>query len=129
MRSEGDRDMVLIMDAGGYIAGMQSVVMKEKALDDEFIDFSGNPYYVLDAWFGDEAYYLTAYFVNTTLICDGGRTEEEFADQGTGDRLSLQNGPTPSDLQEIPLTKDEISNSVNYLCRLCKELWSSFSTF
>ena len=72
VRSEADKDMVIILDGNGYIAGMQSVIMKEKVTD-EFIDYANNPYYVLDAWFSEEAYFTTAYFVDTAIICNGGR--------------------------------------------------------
>ena len=72
VRSEADRDMVILLDGNGFVAGMQTVVMKEKVTD-EFIQFSSNPYYVLDDWFGEEAYFTTAYFVDTSIICNGGR--------------------------------------------------------
>ena len=72
VRSEADRDMVILLDGNGFVAGMQTVVMKEKVTD-EFIEFSSNPYYVLDDWFGEEAYFTTAYFVDTAIICNGGR--------------------------------------------------------
>ena len=64
--------MVILLDGNGFVAGMQSVVMKEKVTE-EFIEFSSNPYYVLDDWFGEEAYFTTAYFVDTSIICNGGR--------------------------------------------------------
>ena len=40
---------------------------------DEFFDYSNSPYYVLDSWLSEEAYYTTAYFVDTAIICNGGR--------------------------------------------------------
>ena len=55
-----------------------------------------------------DAYYATVYFVDAAVICNGGRTEEEFNSQGTGDRLSLQNGPTSADLLNVPLNESEI---------------------
>ena len=55
-----------------------------------------------------DAYYATVYFVDTAIICNGGRTEEEFNLQGTGDRLSLQNGPINTDLLNVPLNESEI---------------------
>ena len=84
VRSEADRDMVILLDGNGFIAGMQSVVMKGKVTD-EFIEYSSNPYYVLDDWFGEEAYFTTAYFVDTAIICNGGRYENELV---TGARIS-----------------------------------------
>ena len=86
-----DKDIVLIMDGNGFIAGIQSVVMKEFALDDAYYPFSSNPYYVLGDWAGEEAYFTTAYFVDPLIICQGGRTQEEFDAQGTGYLLAFQN--------------------------------------
>ena len=40
---------------------------------DEFFDYSNSPYYVLDSWLSEEAYFTTAYFVDTAIICNGGR--------------------------------------------------------
>ena len=60
-----------------------------------------------------DAYYATVYFVDTAIICNGGRTEEEFTQQGTGDRLSLQNGPTNTDLMSVPLMEEEIAQDVS----------------
>ena len=84
--------------------------MKEYVLDEQAFS---NPYYVLGDWFGEEAYFVTAYFVDTAIICNGGRTQEEFENEGTGYRVAFQNGPTNVDLQEIPLTKDEMLNDAS----------------
>ena len=105
--------MVVLLDGNGFIAGIQSVVMKEYTLDDQFYNFSNNSYYILGDWNGEEAYFVTVYFVDTAIICNGGRTEEEFQSEGTGNRLAFQNGPTNMDLQEIPLTKDEMLGNVS----------------
>ena len=40
------------------------------------------------------------------------RSEEEFSVEGTGNRISFQNGPTNSDLQQIPLIMEEVDESV-----------------
>ena len=104
--------MVVLLDGNGFIAGIQTVAMKEYAVDEVF-NFTNSPYYVLGDWNGEEAYFTTAYFVDTAIICNGGRTEEEFLSEGTGNRLSFQNGPTNMDLQEIPLTKDEMLGNVS----------------
>ena len=37
-----------------------------------------------------DAYFTTIYFVDPQLICGGGRTQEMFDSQGTGDRLLIQ---------------------------------------
>ena len=116
MRSVDDKDIVILLDGNGFIAGIQSVVMKEYTLDDTYYNYSDDPYYVLGDWNGEEAYFFTAYFVDTAIICNGGRTEEEFLNEGTGNRLSFQNGPTNMDLQEIPKTKDEMLGEVSRSC-------------
>jgi len=118
VRSEADKDIVIILDGNGYIAGMQTVIMKEKVTD-EFFDYSNSPYYVLDSWLSEEAYYTTAYFVDTAIICNGGRTEEDFLTEGTGNRLSFQRGPTNADLQQIPLIEDEVNDSEEWYVHQC----------
>ena len=100
------------MDGNGYIAGMQSVVMKEYTKNNENYDFTNNPFYILDDWNGEAAYFATAYFVDTSIICNGGRTEEEFQSEGTGNRLSFQNGPYNTNLMEAPTTEDELLSNV-----------------
>ena len=45
---------------------VQSVVMKEYTRDDKYYEFSKNPYYVPGDWNGEEAYFVTAYFVDPT---------------------------------------------------------------
>ena len=87
--------------------------MKEYTRDDEYYQFSNNPYYVSGDWNGEEAYFVTAYFVDTSIICNGGRTNGEFRREGTGNRLAFQNGPTNTDLLEIPLEKDEVCTDVS----------------
>jgi hypothetical protein len=118
-RSENDKDIVLIMDGNGFIAGMQSVVMKDKTFNDLYFDFTGSAWYVLDSFFGEEAFYATVYFVDTAIICNGGRTQADFDIQGTGNRLSFQNGPTEKDLMYIPLAKDQMLESSFWFEHLC----------
>ncbi len=113
VRSVDDKDIVLIMDGNGFIAGMQTVAMKEYTNNNEFYPFDNNTYLVLDDWFGEEAYFATVYFVDTDIICNGGRTQEEFDAQGTGYRVSFQNGPTNTDLEFIPLVKEDMSTAVS----------------
>jgi len=37
-----------------------------------------------------DAYLTTMYFVDPSIICNGGRSKDMFEDQGTGDRLVIQ---------------------------------------
>jgi hypothetical protein len=87
--------------------------MKDQTEDGKFYDYNGNPYYTLDNFFGAEAYFATAYFVDMDQICDGGRTEEEFLEQGTGYRLTFQSGPHANDLEFIPLTQAAMDDTVS----------------
>ena len=58
-------------------------------------------------------YYTTTYFVDPEIICNGGRSQIEFNQQGTGYRIAMQNGPDPlSDLVEIPLSQADMNNEV-----------------
>ena len=52
--------------------------------------------------------------MDPAIICTTGRTKEEFDNQGTGDRILFQNGPTENDVMEIALTQDEMATSVRF---------------
>ena len=95
---------------------MQSVVMQEYTMNSEY-DFANNPAYVPGDWNGEAAYFTTAYFVDTAIICNGGRTEVEFQNEGTGNQLSLQVGPLNNMLLEIPTTEAEmLTKGFKHLC-------------
>ena len=49
-----------------------------------------HPAYQLASWFSAPAYLTTMYFVDPTIICAGGRTQDQFDSQGTGDRVVVQ---------------------------------------
>ena len=100
-----DFSLVLIYDDAGYIAGSQSVLPLQH-IDSSLFDSTVMPAYQLDMWYDQEAYFATAYFVDPSVICTGGRSSEEFESQGTGDRLMVQMGETPDSLVNIPLTRE-----------------------
>ena len=52
------------------------------------------------------AYLTTMYFVDPSIICAGGRSQEQFDSQGTGDRLVIQVG-TFSSSSDQDESKDE----------------------
>ena len=112
-RSLFDNDIVLIMDGNGFIAGMQSAVPLDKTADEAFYDFSQVSYYQEGDFFGNDVYYVTAYFVDPAIICNGGRTQAQFDAEGTGNRLAFQNGPNIGTLLEVPLEEDDMSNDVS----------------
>ena len=46
------------------------------------------------------------------VICDKGRSADDFAAEGTGDRLIFQTGPSPNGQQKvIPMTEAEVGKS------------------
>ena len=99
-------EMLLIFDKNGFIAGIQHVVPFEMA-DQTLYDFEGSDFYVLTDYFGQDAYYTTAYFVDPSIICNGGRTQEDFDNDGTGTELHFQTGPTIESLLTAPLTVED----------------------
>ena len=54
-----------------------------------------------------QVYLTTAYFVDPNIICNGGRTQEDFDRDGTGNVLLIQTGPTPEHLYAAPLTASD----------------------
>jgi len=95
--------LVLLYDEAGYIAGVQSTLLKI-AVDTNFFDITNMPAYTEGTFFDQEAWFTTAYFVDPEVICNGGRTEQQWNEQGTGDRLWVQVGETPDNFRKIPLT-------------------------
>jgi len=97
-----DFSTVLIFDDAGYIGGTQSVL----PLAHVDPSLTTNPAYQLDMWYDQEAYFTTAYFVDPSIICGGGRSGDEWESQGTGDRLMVQVGETADSLLNIPITQE-----------------------
>ena len=62
-----------------------------------------------------QVYYATMYFVDPATICSTGRTAEEFAAQGSGYMLAMQNGPdaSPENLMIAPQNYEEATASVS----------------
>jgi len=97
---------VVLFDEAGYVAGVRSVVLAS-AIDLSVTHVDQSPWYVQDTFFGQDAWYLTAYFVDPNLICNGGRTAEQWEEQGTGDRFWVQIGSTQDTFVKAPLTEAE----------------------
>merc|ERR1711970_1520254 len=109
--------LVLIFDSAGYIAGSQSMV-RTLYVEDSLVNLT-HPAYVLD-YLGDwEAYFTPAYFVDPDIICNGGRSEDEFARDGTGDRLLIQVGDTPDMVVTIPQKEEEALNEADWFEHKC----------
>ena len=72
-------------------------------------------------WFDVPVYLTTMYFVDVNMICAGGRTQEQFDAQGTGDRLILQVGPVAYtyNLLSLPLTKTDAEADPTWYNHFC----------
>merc|ERR1711973_644301 len=112
-----DPSLILIYDVAGFIAGSQSGMLKSNIAENVPLDT--NPAYQLGDFFGEPAWFTTAYFVDPAVICEGGRTQEEFDNQGTGDRLIVQTGPTPDSLLDVPLTQDAADADPEFYDHYC----------
>jgi len=110
--------VVLLFDEAGYIAGVQSVFL-DSAMDPTFGDLATIPAYVAGTFFEEKAWFTTAYFVDPAVICAGGRTEDQWNSQGTGDRLWIQVGETPDNFVKIPLTQAEADGTENWHKHWC----------
>lgn len=113
-----DPSLVIIFDNAGYIAGVQSVLLKKDFVEDYPYDLSTQAAYTQDMWFEDEAWFTTAYFVDPAVICAEGRTEDQWNTIGTGDRLLIQLDSTEN-LVTIPLTQAEADTQPEWFDHFC----------
>jgi len=115
-----DNSIIIIFDVAGFIAGTQSVVPVDK-VDSSLVDMTRMAAYQLDTWFDVPAYLTTVYFTDTDIICNGGRSQEQFDSEGTGDRLIVQVGPTatPDNLISVPLSKSEAGSDPAWFDHYC----------
>lgn len=98
-----DATLNLLFDKNGYIAGIQNSVEKSK-----FKASASNKNFVDDG----DYWTMTAYFIDPSLICGTGRTEEEFTKSGTGTGLWIQTGPNPlTDVFHAPEKENEIKQT------------------
>jgi len=112
-----DPSLVLIYDDAGYIAGLQSVLL-DSDVDLAVNNLATQTTYAQSEWMGQAAWFATAYFVDPTVICAGGRSEADWEAQGTGDRLLVQNGATDN-LISIPLTQAEADIDASWYNHFC----------
>ena len=110
----GGPGMVFIYDVNGFIAGTHSVVPKNKTYNDQYFPWTQSKWYRQDRINGKDVFLTTVYFVDPDKICNGGRTQDEFDDEGTGNRLLFQNGPKPSDHVVAPLTQQDADDDVSF---------------
>lgn len=96
-----DPSLTLLYDTKGTIAGIQTSVLKK--------EFKPPTTEAGRRYVDDGDYWtLTAYFVDPSTVCSAGRTEDQLKNEGTGNGLWLQTGPSPiQDSVRIPLSEDE----------------------
>lgn len=115
---QDDDSIILIFDDAGFIAGSQSVIRQE-IVDTDIVHIENMPAYQEDAWFGIPVYVTTMYFVDPAIICDGGRTQEEFDTQGTGNQLNIQVGPNSLEVVSLPMSKSAAIDDPTWYDHLC----------
>jgi len=96
-----DYSIVLLFDVNGYIAGMQTSLKQENGWP------TGLPF-VAD---GDR-FTVSAYFVDPSIICKGGRSASDFQSQGTGTGLYIQRTAVPEASEQIPRQEPGLMNSL-----------------
>jgi len=100
-----DPALMLLFDKNGFIAGIQTSVLKSAFTP---------PAQLQNKNFADDGDYwtLSAYFIDPSLICAAGRTQDEFNKTGTGTGLWIQMGPNAvTDSYHVPSSEDEIKTS------------------
>lgn len=95
------------------------LLLPKKFVNPGVFDFEGSIWYRSDNILGEDSYVTTAYFVDPSIICDGGRDQATFDVDGTGDRLWFQNGPTMGDIHEAPLTTDDADDGGVWYKHFC----------
>jgi len=86
---QNDTSALILVDVNGYVAGFQTSVPKSTGWVPSPVMLGT---YIIEE---DDAFTLTVYFVDPSIICNGGRTADQYASQGTGTDLYIQNGPDP----------------------------------
>lgn len=100
-----DPALTLLFDTNGIIAGMQTSIPKATYTPSDYLE---NRNFVDDG----DYWTLTAYFVDPSIICAGGRTNDELSEQGTGTGLWLQWGPDPvKDSILVPSSEDDVKKT------------------
>lgn len=103
--AKNDPAITLLFDAKGIIAGIQTSVNKTGYTPSKYLV---NKYYI-----DDGAYWTqTAYFVDPSTICTGGRTTQQLQQNGTGSNLYFQNGPDPvKDSVKLPTSEADVKKT------------------
>jgi len=91
-----DYAVILLFDVNGYIAGIQTSFKDNQS--NGFPSAKLRPPFVPD---GDRLT-ISAYFVDPAIICAAGRSDADFAAQGTGTNLYIQKTAKPEESTMIP---------------------------
>jgi len=110
-----DPSLILLYDVNGYIAGSQNGLLASD-VDDNLFPFGSSEAYQSGDFYGAPAYFSTAYFVDPSIICEGGRSEAEFNSQGVGDRLLFQSS---NGYVEAPLTQSAADGTAEWYDHYC----------
>ena len=112
-----NREIVVISDVNGYVAGMQAAVPFNLTMNDRWFNFRTSVHYVMDKMLGDYYFFATVYFVDPSTICTTGRTQAQFEEEGTGNLLAIQSGPYPADyfLTNIPRDQNVLEEKVTLM--------------
>jgi len=102
-----DYAIILLYDVNGYIAGMQCGVLKSASSTYPPAKQRGNVFQE-----DGPRWTLTAYFTDPATICTTGRSAAKFAEEGTGNRLMIQNGSNPvTQSVSVPATQAEMTGT------------------
>lgn len=100
-----DPAVFLIYDVNGFIAGIQTAI--DQTGPNKYVPSAQNNMHPLMVT--ATLAHLSAYFVNPAIICNGGRTASDYANQGTGTGLWIQNGTRiPEDTIQIPMAEEDM---------------------
>jgi len=100
-----DPALMLLFDKNGFIAGIQTAILKSSFTP---------PAPLKNKNYADDGDYwtLSAYFIDPSLICGAGRTQDEFNKTGTGTGLWVQMGPNAvTDSFHVPETETEMKKT------------------
>jgi charged multivesicular body protein 7 len=101
---KNDPATMLLFDVNGYIAGIQTGVPKTSYTPPAPVN--GHPF------ISDGDYWtLTIYTVDPSIICTTGRSASEYASQGTGTGVWVQNGTDPSMSMQMPQMESGMSGT------------------
>jgi len=104
--------VIVLYDSQGYVAGIQNAYSKSFVDSNNIAYRFGSEPFVQDSIDGEDYYVLTAYFVNPDVICDSGRTQEEFERSPVGTELNLVGGTLIQSDSMIPNNETDVGGTL-----------------